>query len=119
MRGSSRFEPEVTRIVERATCGDTATVSALEQAGAVLGHAAAVLVTVLNPEVVILGGYYVALARWLLPAARIELAAHSVAQHAGGTQLVASRLAHGAAALGGTARIRDAVDAGAYLDRAR
>ena len=73
----------------------------------------AILANLLNPEVVILGGYYVPLAPWLLPAAEAELRARTIAPDAGGCQVVASTLGHGAAALGGAARVLDSVDSAA------
>lgn len=109
------FEPEVARIVQRATSGDEVTLRVLERAGTSLGQAVSVLANVLNPEVVVLGGYYVPLAPWLLTAARAELLTRTVAPPGEGCELVASRLGHGAAALGGSARILDAVDAGQFL----
>lgn len=108
----SDFEPEVARIAERATAQDRVVLAALHRAGSHLGHAVATLVNIVNPEVVIFGGYYVPLTPWLLPAAEAEVRARAVAPHAGGCRLVASTLGHGAAALGGTARILDAVDTG-------
>jgi predicted NBD/HSP70 family sugar kinase len=110
--GITDFEPEVTRIAERARAQDPFVLAALERAGHHLGYAVAALVNLVNPEVVILGGYYVPLAQWLLPAAEAELRARVVAPDAGGCRLAASTLGHGAAALGGTALVLDAVDAG-------
>ncbi len=72
----------------------------------------AIIANVLNPEVVILGGYYVALAPWVLPAAREELARRSFAPDSGGTRLVVSTLGYGAAALGAAARLLDSIDSG-------
>ena len=70
------------------------------------------LSNVVNPEVVLLGGYFVPLAPWLLPAAEAELRAGTVAPDAGGCRLTASALGQVAAAIGGAASILDAVDAG-------
>jgi predicted NBD/HSP70 family sugar kinase len=106
------FEPEIARIVERAAAQDRVALAALQRAGSQLGHAAATLASLVNPEVIILGGYYVPLAPWLLPPAEAELFARVVAPDGGGSLLAASTLGHGAAALGGTARILDAVDSG-------
>ena len=108
----SDFEPEVARIVERASAQDPVVLAALEGAGRHLGNAVATLVNLVNPEVVILGGYYVPLTPWLLPPAEAELQTRVVAPDAGGCRLAGSTLGHGAGALGGTARILDAVDAG-------
>jgi predicted NBD/HSP70 family sugar kinase len=66
----------------------------------------------LNPEVIVLGGYFVPLAPWLLPAAEEELARRAVAPQAGGCRLVVASLGQTAAALGGAARVLDDVDAG-------
>ena len=66
----------------------------------------------INPEVVILGGYFVPLAPWILPAAEQALRDGTLAPAAGGCQLVASTLGHSAAAIGGAAGVLDGVDAG-------
>jgi hypothetical protein len=60
----------------------------------------------------VFGGYFVPLARWLLPAAEAEARARTLAPDLGGAALVPSTLGHGAAAVGGAARVLDAVDAG-------
>ncbi|HEX8628928.1 MAG TPA: ROK family transcriptional regulator [Catenuloplanes sp.] len=104
--------PEVARLVARAREGDERTLAALAETGGRLGQGAAVLANLLNPEVVVLGGYFTPLAPWLLPAARTELLDRTVAPQAGGCQLVASSLDLGAAAMGGAARALDAIDAG-------
>jgi predicted NBD/HSP70 family sugar kinase len=72
----------------------------------------ATLANLLNPDVVVLGGYFVPLAPWLIPAAEAELRARSIAPEAGGTRIVASTLDLGAAAAGGAARVLDAIDSG-------
>lgn len=104
--------PEVDRLLGRAREGDAPTLAALTETGRRLGQGAAVLANVLNPEVVVLGGYFAALAPWLLPAARAQMLERTAAPDAGGCQLVASTLDLGAAAMGGAARGLDAVDAG-------
>ncbi|MDG4831994.1 ROK family transcriptional regulator [Solwaraspora sp. WMMD1047] len=106
------FAPEVERIRGSARQGDRATLTALDEVGRQLGYAASLLVNLVNPEVVLLGGYFVDLAPWLLPAAEAELAARAIAPEAGGCRLVASTLGPGAAAAGGAARTLALVDAG-------
>jgi predicted NBD/HSP70 family sugar kinase len=106
------LEPEVDELVRRATAGDPVTTDALAEAGRWLGHGVSVLTNVVNPQVVVFGGYFVPLARWLLPAADAEARARTLAPELGGCRLVASGLGHGAAAVGGAARALDAVDAG-------
>ncbi|MGY0233821.1 ROK family protein [Longispora urticae] len=102
----------VADLVTRAGAGDRQVLAALELAGTRLGLGLSVLANLLNPEIVVLGGYYVPLAPWLLPAARTELGSGVVAPDAGGAVLTASTLGHSAAALGGAARVLDLVDAG-------
>jgi len=106
------FAPEVDRIRTRARRGDPAILAALAETGRYLGHGVALLANLVNPEVVLLGGYYATLAPWLLPAAEAELVARTLAPDAGGARLLASTLGTGAAAAGGAARTLEAVDAG-------
>lgn len=106
------WEPEVAEVVRRAEADDKEVRSALSEIGGWLGQGAAVLANLVNPEVVVLGGYFVPLAPWLLPAAEQQLAEHALAPQAGGAQLTVSTLGHDAAAVGGAADVLAAVDAG-------
>jgi len=110
--GALDLEPEVEDLVRRAQAGDAIVLDAMADAGRHLGHAVSVLSNLVNPEVVILGGYYVPLAPWLLPAAESELRARAVAPDAGGCRLAVSTLGHNATATGGAASVLDSVDAG-------
>jgi predicted NBD/HSP70 family sugar kinase len=109
---ATELEPEVDEVVRRAKSGDPEVLDALAETGRHLGHGIAIVANLLNPEVVVLGGYFVPLAQWLIPAAEAELRARSVAPEAGGTRIVASSLDLGAAATGGAARVLDAIDSG-------
>ncbi|MEE6260793.1 ROK family transcriptional regulator [Plantactinospora sonchi] len=113
------FAPEVDRIRTRARRGDRTTLEALAETGRFLGHGVALLANLVNPEVVLLGGYFGTLAPWLLPAAEAELTVRTLAPEAGGTRLLASALGTGAAAAGGAARSLEMVDAGRLPDRER
>lgn len=106
------YAPEVERIVGAARHGDRAVLDALAEVGRYLGYAVSLLANLINPEVVLLGGYYMKLAPWLLPTAEAELAARTVAPEAGGCRLAASALGPGAAASGGAARTLAMVDSG-------
>lgn len=110
--GPLDLEPEVEEIVLRARAEEPSVLAALREVGTHLGYGVAVLANVVNPEVAVLGGYYVPLAPWLLPAAEAELRARAVAPDAGGCQLVVSALGHTASAIGGAAEILDTVDSG-------
>ena len=106
------YEPEVEEVVRRAGAAEPAVLEALTDLGRHLGNAASILTNLLNPEVVILGGYFVPLAPWILPSAEAELAARAIAPDAGGGRLAVSELALDAAAIGAAARVLDTVDAG-------
>ncbi|MFI5838353.1 ROK family protein [Catenuloplanes sp. NPDC051500] len=106
------FAPEVERVVIAARSGDHRALDALRDVGRHLGGGLSLLTNVLNPEVIVLGGYFVPLAEWLLPAAAAEMAAHTLAAEAGGAVLAVSVLGPGAAAIGGAARVLDALDTG-------
>jgi predicted NBD/HSP70 family sugar kinase len=106
------WEPEVQEVARRARAQDKVALDALAEVGGWLGHGAAVLANLVNPEVIILGGYFVPLAQWLLPAAEEQLARRAHAPGAGGARLAVSAFGHDAAATGGAAKILAAVDAG-------
>ncbi|HEY9524486.1 MAG TPA: ROK family transcriptional regulator [Thermopolyspora sp.] len=108
----AELELEVDEVVRLARSGDRGMLDLLAGVGRNLGKGVAVLAGVLNPDVVIVGGYFVPLAPWLLPAAEEELLRRSIAPGAGGCTLVASTLGYGAAALGAAARVLDSVDSG-------
>ncbi|RKE09553.1 putative NBD/HSP70 family sugar kinase [Catellatospora citrea] len=106
------LQPEVDEVVRRARSNDPAALRALEDVGRALGQGVSILANLLDPEVVVLGGYFVPLAPWLLPPVEAELRARRIGPDSGGAQVVASILDHGAAATGGAATVLDHVDAG-------
>lgn len=101
----------VEELVRRARHQDRQALQALREAGRHLGFGIGVLANLLNPEVVLLGGYYEPLAPWLLPAATEEVRARVLAPDAGGLRLFASTLGEYAAATGAAALVVDSVDA--------
>ncbi|WP_200824480.1 ROK family transcriptional regulator [Nonomuraea solani] len=108
----AEIQVEIEEVVRLARAGDPATLATLGSVGGSLGRGVSILANLLNPEVIILGGYYVPLAPWLLPVVQGELADRVIAAEAGGCQVVASTLGHDAAALGGAARVLDSIDSG-------
>ncbi|GGS82230.1 transcriptional regulator [Planobispora rosea] len=108
----AEVEIELEEVVRLARSGDDRTLDLLAGVGRHLGKGVSVIANLLNPEVVILGGYYVPLAPWLLPAVAAEMSGRTIAPDSGGCQVVASGLGYGAAALGGAARVLDSVDSG-------
>jgi len=110
------LERDVAEVVRRAKAGEKVVLTALEEAGKALGQGVATIVNLLDPEVVVLGGYFVPLANWLIPAAEQELRERGVAPE-DGTRITASTLGHSAAAKGGAATVLDHVDAGNLPER--
>ncbi|TDD25126.1 ROK family transcriptional regulator [Nonomuraea diastatica] len=108
----AEVQMEIEEAVRLARAGDPGTLATLDAVGRSLGKGVSILANLLNPEVVVLGGYYVPLAPWLLPAVHDELGDRVIASEAGGCQVVASTLGHDAAALGGAARVLDSIDSG-------
>jgi predicted NBD/HSP70 family sugar kinase len=106
------LEAEVEDLVRRATARETAVLDALKKTGRLLGQGLSVLSNVLNPELIVLGGYFVSLAPWITSVVEEELLERSAAPEAGGCRVTISTLGHGAAATGGAASILDKVDAG-------
>ncbi|GAT66597.1 ROK family transcriptional regulator [Planomonospora sp. ID91781] len=108
----AEVEIELDEVARLARAGDARTLGLLAEVGRQLGKGVAVVANLLNPEVVILGGYYVPLAPWLLPAVEDEARGRTIAPEGGGCRVVASTLGYDAAALGGAARVLDSVDSG-------
>ncbi|MEU4366386.1 ROK family transcriptional regulator [Micromonospora chersina] len=104
------YLPELDRVQALARAGDDAVLDGLAEVGRHLGHGVSVLANLLDPQVVVVGGHLATLAPWLLPAARAELAARTLAP--GGCQLEASTLGAAATALGGATAALATVEAG-------
>ncbi|HEV2779290.1 MAG TPA: ROK family transcriptional regulator [Actinophytocola sp.] len=95
----------------RAERGDRRTLHALHQIGSALGAGVSIVVNLLNPAVVVLGGYFAALPEWLVEPVRAEVTARVLAPGAGGVTVVGSRLGFTAATTGGAlASLRRVLD---------
>ena len=95
----------------RAEQHDRRTLDALHQIGTALGLGVSFLVNLLNPAVVVLGGYFAALPEWLVEPIRNQVVAHVLAPGAGGARVVGSRLGFTAATAGGAlASLRRVLD---------
>ncbi|AOS65560.1 ROK family transcriptional regulator [Actinoalloteichus hymeniacidonis] len=95
------LEQRLTIIRTRAERGDRRTLDALQQIGSALGIGLSILVNVLNPAVVVLGGYFATLQEWLIEPARREVAARVLGPEAAGARLVPSQLGFSAGSRGG------------------
>jgi predicted NBD/HSP70 family sugar kinase len=100
------------RIVRsRAEQRDRRTLDALHQIGTELGLGVSILVNLLNPAIVVLGGYFAALPEWLVEPIRNQVVANVLAPGAGGARVVGSRLGFTAATTGGAlASLRRVLD---------
>lgn len=98
--------------VDRASAGEPTAVAALERAGTWLGRGVATLVNVVNPGAVVLGGYFVPMARWLVPRCREAARAGSFAPEAGGCRVEPSDLGMSAASRGGAAVMIHGLESG-------
>jgi predicted NBD/HSP70 family sugar kinase len=108
----SDLTPAVEQVTTLARAGDAEVLAALRDTGCHLGQGLALLANLVNPEVIVLGDHYAALAEWILPAASAELARNTLAPSAGGARLAVSTLGLHAAALGGAVSHLDRVDTG-------
>src|SRR5690606_816709 len=99
----SELELEIDEVGRRARGGDPEILDLLDEVGGHLGKGVAVLANLLNPDVIVLGGYYVPLAPWLAARAEEEMRSRAVAPGGGGCRLEVSTLGYGAAALGAAA----------------
>jgi predicted NBD/HSP70 family sugar kinase len=94
-------EAKVAAIVQRLADGDDHVPHALAEIGAWLGVGLANLTKLVDPDVIVLGGYFRALAPWLLPAALAVLDGKGIGEGPNGARVVLSRLGFSAASLGG------------------
>jgi predicted NBD/HSP70 family sugar kinase len=101
-------EAKLEPVLRRAEAGEPETLALLAQLGAMIGVGAANVANLVDPEVIILGGYFVHLAEWILPAARRALAEGAIAPRSR-VRLLTSDLGFAAAARGGAIHGTDAV----------
>jgi predicted NBD/HSP70 family sugar kinase len=98
----SRPEWPGAMLAESAREGRAKTLEALSQVGHTLGIATAAAVNLLNPEAVLLGGYFAPLTEWLREPIENELHRRLLAGDGSGCAVLAARL-------GGEAAVRGAV----------
>ncbi len=95
------LETRLAEIAARADAGDRRTLDALAQVGRALGNGAAVLINLLNPRVVLLGGYFAVLGRFLMEPMTAELRNRVFGPDLAGARIVLSTLGFTAAVRGG------------------
>lgn len=94
------LEERLETIRERADAGDERTRAALATLTANLARGLGILVDVLNPKVIVLGGYFTSMAPLIVPSLATELAARRM-DDGSAVELAASRLGISSAAYGG------------------
>ncbi|WBQ08102.1 ROK family transcriptional regulator [Kribbella sp. CA-293567] len=94
-------EQRLAEITRRAEAGGTRTLRALADVGAWLGIGGAVLVNILNPDVLVLGGYFAVLGPWLKEPLENAIRDRVIAPEGGGCRVVQSELGFTAAVRGG------------------
>ena len=95
------LETRLAEIARRADAGDERTRAALRRVGTGLGTGAAVLINLFNPQVVILGGYFAVLGRFLTDPMTAELRDRVFGPDQAGARVVLSTLGFTAAVRGG------------------
>jgi predicted NBD/HSP70 family sugar kinase len=94
-------ERRLAEITARAEAGEARTLTALEDVGTWLGIGGAILVNILNPDVLVLGGYFAVLGPWLKEPLETAIRDRVIAPDGGGCRVVQSELGFTAAVRGG------------------
>ncbi|TCO62098.1 ROK family transcriptional regulator [Actinocrispum wychmicini] len=94
------LEDRLAEIRSRAAAGDSRTLAALDRIAHGLGLGIGLLVDILNPQAVVLGGYFAILSDHLLDTVRQVVDDRAMAPNAGGCRLLASTLGFTSAARG-------------------
>jgi predicted NBD/HSP70 family sugar kinase len=105
-RPGARPEWPGAMLAESAREGHAKTLEALSQVGHTLGIAAAAAVNLLNPQALLLGGYFAPLTEWLREPIEAELHNRLLAGDGSGCQVLAARLGGEAAVRGAVAQSR-------------
>jgi predicted NBD/HSP70 family sugar kinase len=106
---SLSLDERLAELTRRARLGDTRTLAAFDQVGGWVGTGAAALANVLNPEVIILSGYFAEVGPWMQAAIEPRLSAGVLAPRDGGTRVEFSTLGFNAATRGGAHVALDAI----------
>lgn len=94
-------EQRLAEITRRAEAGGARTLRALADVGTWLGIGGAILVNILNPDVLVLGGYFAVLGPWLKEPLESAIRERVIAPDGGGCRVVQSELGFAAAVRGG------------------
>lgn len=114
--GESNTGPHVplATIIARADAGETAALAVLHKVADYLGAGMTILVNLLNPGLIILGGELMEAAAILLPRIQAAVADHALAIPQKAVNILPSTLRGDAAAMGAASLVVDACFAGAW-----
>jgi predicted NBD/HSP70 family sugar kinase len=103
------LDERLAELTRRARLGDSRTLAAFDQVGGWVGRGAAALANVLNPDVIVLSGYFAEVGPWMQAAIEPRMNAGVLAPRDGGTRVEFSTLGFNAATRGGAHVALDAV----------
>ncbi|MEV7283221.1 ROK family transcriptional regulator [Streptomyces sp. NPDC093252] len=110
VRDPSRdLEERMSDILRRARSGDARTLGALHETAGSVAHGVGILADVLNPEVIVLGGYFAFFGDYFEPAVRRRLDERAMLPAFPRTEVVRSGTGFSAAALGAARSVLDTV----------
>ncbi|HYH55649.1 MAG TPA: ROK family protein, partial [Anseongella sp.] len=97
-------------VMEAAAKGDQYAVELFSDAGYVIGKGLAILIHIINPEVIILSGRGASVGNILLASAQQALHKYAIPRLAGATELQVSKLGYNAELIGAAALVIDNFD---------
>jgi predicted NBD/HSP70 family sugar kinase len=103
------LEQRLTQLIGRAEAGDQRTLAALDRLATGLGPGVALLMNLLNPRLIVLGGHFAHLGGYLIDRVTRDVPERVLAPDAGGCEIALSTLGFTAAARGGALLALDAV----------
>ncbi|MFC1413537.1 ROK family protein [Streptacidiphilus sp. N1-12] len=103
------LEQRLAELMRRAKAGDPRTLGALDAIATALGPGIALLLDVLNPQLLVLGGHFAFFGQYLIDQVRHTVHQTVMAPDAGGCEIALSTLGFTAAARGGACLALDAV----------
>lgn len=99
----------LSEIARRAEAGDGRTLDAIARVGSWLAVGAGILIDILNPDLLVFGGYYGTLAPWLVDSIQANVEAEVFAPDTGGCKIEFSTLGFSASLIGGAQSALDIV----------
>jgi predicted NBD/HSP70 family sugar kinase len=103
------LDQRLTDLLRRAEAGDARTLAALDRLAVGLGPGVAMLVNLLNPRLIVLGGHFARFGNYLIDQVTRDVHERVMAPDAGGCRIGLSTLGFTAAARGGALLALDAV----------